>query len=78
MPTWVRTVLAPPSQPTTQRARTLDTVPSAARSVNVAPSASCTSAVISVARAIVTLGSAATRSRSTRSTGGWLNTSDGV
>ena len=78
MPAWLRTVLLPPSQPITQDARTVRGAWPSACNVSVAPSASCTSAVIAVPSATVTRGSYATRARSRRSTGGWVNTSDGV
>jgi hypothetical protein len=78
MPTEARTALPPPSQPISQRACTASSAPSGRRSDSVTPASSWASAVASVDSSIVTLGSCATRARSTRSSAGCVNTIDGV
>lgn len=78
MPTWLRTLLAPPSQPMSQRARTVEPVPSQDWTDSDTPSGSWLSPVISVLSATVTFGSCTTRSRYACSTGGCVNTSDGM
>jgi hypothetical protein len=78
MSNWVRTVLEPPSQAMAYAARTVFSLPSAARTVRLTPCASGAMCVISTPSSTTTLDRLATRSRSTRSTSGWVKTIEGV